>query len=171
MEEIDPRTLQVKSAGIWLKQWFVLTSGTFEDFNAMTVGWGSIGGIWGRPFVQVVVRPGRHTFQYLEKYPTFTLCAFSANYKNTLMMMGTKSGRDCDKLAESGLTIVASKVVDAPFYREAELVLECRKTYWQDMNPGNFLSGYIEGNYPDKDYHRIYFGEIMRAAGEAAYRG
>ncbi len=171
MEEIDAGTLQVKSAGIWLKQWLVLTSGTFEDFNAMTVGWGSIGGMWGRPFVQVVVRPGRHTLQYMEKYLTFTLCAFPRSCKEVLMVLGTKSGRDSDKVAESGLNVVKSKVVDAPAYREAELILECRKTYWQDMNPENFLSGAIEENYPQKDYHRIYFGEIVRAAGEAAYRG
>lgn len=171
MEEIDVGTLQVRSAGIWLKQSLVLTSGTFEDFNAMTVGWGSIGGMWKRPFVQVVVRPGRHTFQYMEKYPTFTLCAFPENCREALMVLGTKSGRDSDKFTESGLTVMESKAVDAPAYKEAELILECRKIYWQDMNPENFLSGTIEANYPQRDYHRIYYGEILRAAGEAAYRG
>jgi flavin reductase (DIM6/NTAB) family NADH-FMN oxidoreductase RutF len=171
MEEIDVGTLQVRSADIWLKQWLVLTSGTFGDFNSMTVGWGSIGGMWKRPFALVVVRPGRHTFHYMEKYSTFTLCAFPNSRKEALMILGTKSGRDSDKIAESGLTVVESKVVEAPSYKEAELILECRKIYWQDMNPENFLSGDIEENYPLNDYHRIYYGEIVRASGEAAYRG
>ena len=171
MEEIDAGTLQVKSANIWLNRWLVLTSGTLEDFNSMTVGWGSIGGMWRKPFVQVVIRPGRQTFQYMENYPTFTLCAFPKSSKEALMVLGTKSGRDSDKVAESGLTVVKSKVVEAPAYSEAELILECRKIYWQDMNPENFLSDDIESNYPQKDYHRIYYGEIVRAAGEAAYRG
>ena len=171
MEEIDVTKLWVRGTGMWLKQWLVLTSGTFQDSNSMTGGWGSIGGMWGKPFVQVVLRPTRHTLQYMEKYPTFTLCAFPKSCKEALMVLGTKSGRDSDKVAESGLTVVRSKVVDAPAYREAELILECRKTYWQDMNPEHFLDPTIEKNYPQKDYHRIYYGEIVRAAGEATYGG
>jgi flavin reductase (DIM6/NTAB) family NADH-FMN oxidoreductase RutF len=171
MEEIDVTKLRVRGSGIWLEQWLVLTSGTFEDFNAMTVGWGSMGGMWWKPFVQVVVRPTRHTLQYMERYPTFTLCAFPGRCREALTVLGTKSGRDSDKIAESGLTVVRSKLVEAPAYEEAELILECRKTYWQDMDPGHFLDPAIEEHYPRKDYHRVYYGEIVRVAGEAAYRG
>lgn len=171
MEEIDVAQLQVKGAGLWLKQWLLLTAGTLEDFNTMTVGWGSLGGMWGRPFVQVVIRPTRHTRSYMERYETFTLCAFPRQYKPALTILGTKSGRDSDKVADSGLTVVQSKIVEAPAFKEAELILECRKTYWQDMDPEHFLDDSIEENYPQKDYHRIYFGEIVRAAGEDAYRG
>ena len=171
MEKIDAGTLQVKSADIWLNRWLVLTSGTLDDFNSMTVGWGATGGMWKRPFVQVVIRPSRHTFQYMEKYSTFTLCAFPESRKEALTILGTKSGRDSNKIAESGLTVMASEVVDAPAYQEAELILECRKIYWQDMNPENFLSESIKENYPQKDYHRIYYGEIVRAVGEVVYRG
>jgi len=39
------------------------------------------------------------------------------------------------------------------------------------MNPEHFLDPTIEENYPEKDYHRIYYGEIVRAAGEATYGG
>ena len=50
-------------------------------------------------------------------------------------------------------------------------MLECRKTYNSDLQPAHFLAGYIEGNYPAKDYHRMYFGEILAASGTDAYRG
>jgi hypothetical protein len=56
--------------------------------------------------------------------------------------------------------------VAAPGFAEAELILECRKIYWDDMAPGHFLDPSIEKNYPQKDYHRIYFGEIVAAYGE-----
>ncbi len=171
MKEIDVAKFQVGGVGIWLKQWLLLTAGIRDDFNAMTVGWGSIGGMWGRPFVQVVVRPTRHTRQYMDKYQTFTLCAFPKENKKALTILGTKSGRDSDKIIESGLTVIESKVVEAPAYQEAELILECRKLYWQDMTPDNFLDPTIEESYPQKDYHRIYYGEIVRAAGEVAYQG
>ena len=47
-------------------------------------------------------------------------------------------------------------------HHDAELVLVCRKLYWQDMDPTHFLDPGIDGKwYPDQDYHRIYIGEIV----------
>ena len=45
------------------EQWLLLTAGDFaaDQFNTMTISWGSLGFIWGRPFVQVLVRPARYT--------------------------------------------------------------------------------------------------------------
>ena len=51
--------------------------------------------------------------------------------------------------------------MEAPCFAEAELVLECRKIYWQDMEATQFLDDRIEECYPERDYHRIYFGEIL----------
>ncbi|MCA1954508.1 MAG: hypothetical protein LDL12_05080, partial [Anaerolinea sp.] len=67
----------------WENEWVLLTSGDFEskEYNAMTVAWGSLGCMWSRPFAQVVVRPTRHTFQFMERYPTFTLCAFGPQHR------------------------------------------------------------------------------------------
>lgn len=162
--------LLVRSHQLWAEQWLVLTSGDFAagQFNSMTVAWGSLGTMWAKPFVQVVVRPTRYTREFMEKYDTFTLCAFPEQQRKALQLLGTKSGRDGDKISESGLTAVASDVVAAPCFAEAELVIECRKMYWQDMEPGNFLDPAIQKNYPHKDYHRIYFGEIEAVCGVAS---
>jgi len=151
----------------------LLTAGDFGagKFNTMAVGWGSLGTMWGKPFAQVVVRPGRYTREFMEEYDTFTLCAFPEEYRKAVELLGTRSGRDVDKIAESGLTPVAASTVAAPGFAEAELVIECQKIYWQDMDPGNFLDPGIQGNYPQKDYHRIYFGEIVAVSGADAYSG
>ena len=156
---------------LWSSQGALLTSGDFTEsrFNAMTVGWGSLGVMWKIPFVQVVVRPVRYTYEFMERYDTFTLCAFPEKYRQALQFLGTKSGRDGDKIAESGLTPIASTKVAAPSYAEAELVLECRKIYWDDMAKDHFLDARIEKNYPRKDYHRIYYGEIVAVLGEEQY--
>jgi len=148
---------------LWANQWMLLTAGDFEErkFNTMTVAWGSIGFIWNKPFVQVVVRPSRYTYEFMEKYDTFTLCAFPEKYRPALELLGSKSGRDGDKIAESGLHPIAASQVAAPVFAEAELVIECRKIYWQDLNPDHFLDATIQSNYPLKDYHRVYFGEIL----------
>ena len=157
-EEFSPRALD-----LWINKWLLLTCGDFKQgiMNPMTVAWGSLGVMWNKPFAQVVVRPTRHTFTLMKEYDTFTLCSFPEEYKKTLQFMGTKSGRDVDKIKESGLTPIASKNIAAPGFAEANLILECRKIYWDDMEPEHFLDDGIEKKYPKKDYHRIYFGEIL----------
>jgi flavin reductase (DIM6/NTAB) family NADH-FMN oxidoreductase RutF len=157
---------------LWDTQRWLLTSGDFAQgsYNTMTVGWGSLGVMWSRPFVQVVIRPVRYTYEFMERYDTFTVCAFPRKYAKTLNLLGTKSGRDGDKIAESGLHPVASLKVAAPSYAEAELALECRKIYWDDLERAHFLDAGIEEKYLRKDYHRIYYGEIVAAYGVARYR-
>jgi flavin reductase (DIM6/NTAB) family NADH-FMN oxidoreductase RutF len=149
----------------------LLTSGDFsaDRYNAMTVGWGSLGVMWGLPFVQVVVRPVRYTYEFMEQYETFTVCAFPGEYSRALNLLGTKSGRDGDKITASGLTVAPSMRVAAPSYAQAELVLECKKIYWDDLDQDHFLHPMIEKKYPNHDYHRIYYGEILAVMGEPQY--
>jgi flavin reductase (DIM6/NTAB) family NADH-FMN oxidoreductase RutF len=164
--------LCVKTHHLWGKQWLLLTAGDFGEgrFNSMTVGWGSLGTMWSKPFAQVVVRPIRYTYEFLEQYDTFTLCAFPDEYRKALQLMGNESGRDVDKVAAAGLAPIASTQVAAPGYEEASLIIECRKMYWDDLDPNHFLDSSIERNYPEQHYHRIYFGEIVAVFGNEAYR-
>ncbi|MCE9612807.1 MAG: flavin reductase [Lentisphaerae bacterium] len=164
--------LTVHSHQLWNQQWLLLTGGDFAAgrYNTMTVSWGSLGTIWNKPFAQVVVRPSRYTREFLEQFPTFTLSAFPSQHREALKLLGTKSGRDGDKIAESGLTPCASQSVAAPSFEEASLVIECRKMYWQDMDATHFIDPAIATNYPRNDYHRIYWGEILAVSGTNDYR-
>jgi flavin reductase (DIM6/NTAB) family NADH-FMN oxidoreductase RutF len=164
--------LQVKIHHLFDKQWFLLTSGDFGKghYNTMTISWGSMGVMWNMPFVQVVVRPSRYTFEFMEKHETFTLCAFPKAKRKALSLLGAKSGRDVDKISLSRLTPEASTVVAAPCFAEAELVIECRKIYWQDLDPSHFLDPTTQPTlYPDADFHRVYFGEVLAVRGEDSY--
>jgi flavin reductase (DIM6/NTAB) family NADH-FMN oxidoreductase RutF len=163
MIEVDPVELTLKPVDLWMNQWLLLTAGSFEDCNMMTVAWGSVGCMWAKPFVQIVVRPQRHTYKYTEQSDSFTLCAFPEKHRDDLQTLGTTSGRDGDKLAKTGLTLKKSTEVSAPCYNEASLILECRKMYFQDMDPVGFVDSSVQSNYPDNDYHRIYFGEVVAA--------
>ncbi len=153
------------------RDWFLLTSGDLQagSFNCMTISWGSLGTIWNRPFAQVAVRPTRHTFGFIDRYPDFSLCAFSEEYRPALQLLGAKSGRDGDKIKESGLTPIASAKITAPAYAEASLVIECRKLYAQDLDPKNFIDPAIMNSYPKQDFHRVYFGEILEIRGTGRY--
>ncbi|QEN07991.1 flavin reductase family protein [Oceanispirochaeta crateris] len=169
---IDVNELSVEPTAIWKDSWLLLTSGNLKDglFNTMTVGWGSLGVMWKKPFVQVVVRPGRYTYEFMENYPDFTLCALPDDFRNTMSLMGSISGRFKDKIAESGLTPLASLRVGSPSFEEAELILECKTMYRDRIKPENFYDDSLEMNYPLKDYHVVYFGEILRATGVSKYQ-
>ena len=168
---IKAKDLVLPSIDIWFKRWFVLTAGNMQKFNSMTVAWGSVGGMWEMPFVQVVVRPTRHTFGFMNDSDTFTLCSFPAKFRKDLAILGSKSGRDGNKIALTHLTPIKSATVAAPCFKEADLVIECRKIYWQDLDDRNFLSAKIADKYPQMDFHRIFFGEILRIRGGKKFRG
>ena len=170
--QIEPEKLLIRAVNLWKNQWLVLTSGDYNkgDYNAMTVAWGSFGVMWNKPFAQVVVRPTRFTHQFMEKYDSFSLCAFSSSYQQALSLLGSKSGRNTDKIKQSGLTPISSHKIAAPCFKEAELIIECQKIYWDDFRPEHFLENEIEKNYPKKDYHRIYYGEMVTILGDDKFR-
>ena len=168
---IPTNRLSVKINDIWYNKWFLLTSGDWETqhFNTMTVAWGFFGIMWNKPVAAVVVRPGRYTFEFIEKYEHFTLSAFDRQYRDDLNLLGTKSGRDGDKISETKLNPTPSVIVPSPSFKEAELIIECKKIYWDDFKPEHFLDSLIDKNYPKKDYHRIYFGETLKISGLKKY--
>ena len=135
----------------------------------MTISWGGLGTIWNLPLALVVVRHSRFTFQFMEKYDSFTLNAFDEAYRDQLNNLGEHSGRDMDKINQTGLTPIASQQIQAPSFSEAELVLECRKMYWQDLNPVHFLDAKIWQHYENHDFHREYFGEVLAVFGIDKY--
>jgi flavin reductase (DIM6/NTAB) family NADH-FMN oxidoreductase RutF len=163
MTVINPEHLVLQPVNLWKNQWLLLTAGTMENCNMMTVAWGSIGCMWNRPFVQIAVRPQRYTLGFIEKSDCFTLCAFSHEYRKDLQLLGSVSGRNKNKLSETRLTLKPSEAVVSPSYNQASMVLECRKMYRQPMDPDGFITDAGTKAYPEKDYHVIFFGEILRA--------
>ena len=172
LKPIAPESFVTQPHDLWANRWLLLTAGDFKaaKFNTMTVAWGSFGTMWSLPFAMVVVRPSRYTYEFMEQYDSFTLAVLPEKRRPAMQLMGTRSGRDGDKIAAAKLTPVASGKVDAPSFTEAELVLECRKMYRDRMDPKGFIHSAVAANYPGKrDYHAIYFGEILAIRGISAY--
>ena len=170
-QTIDITQLCVQPHNLFHNQWAVLTVGDFlqADFNAMTIGWGALGTMWSKPFVYVAVRHSRYTYSFMEKFDNFTVTVYSRDYHEALSLLGTRSGRDYDKISQSGLTPMAGEMVSSPVFAEAEIALECRKIYANDLNPAHFLDNFIDKHYPNKDFHRIYYGEVVYASASEPY--
>ena len=159
-EKMDPKALDQNVFSLIGDQWMLITAGTEEKCNTMTASWGGLGVLWGKPVATVYIRPQRYTLEVVEREDAFTLCFFGEGYRKALALCGSKSGRDVDKVKECGFTVATAE--GAPYFEEADLALVCKKAYWQDMDPTHFLDGEIDGKwYPEKDYHRIFIGEIL----------
>ncbi len=161
LTNIAPGELRENVFRLIADDWMLITAGPPDAFNTMTASWGGVGHIWGKDVCWCVIRPGRYTFQFMERNDAFTLSFFPEEFRPALSLLGSKSGRDSDKVAESGLTPVDGPPAGTTTFAEARLVIACRKVYWQDLDPTHFLDPSIADNYPRKDYHRMYFGEIV----------
>jgi flavin reductase (DIM6/NTAB) family NADH-FMN oxidoreductase RutF len=144
----------------------LIAAGTLKDYNMMTASWGGFGVLWHKNICFCVIRPHRYTREFMEKAEYFTLNFFKKRYKKVLDFCGTKSGRDVNKMTEAGLT-AENGGKGIVYFNEARLVIVCKKIYFQEIEPANFLDPGIEENYPKKDYHRMYVGEIVRCLQKA----
>lgn len=133
-----------------------------EDKNTMTIGWGSIGIMWGKPVFMVMVRYSRYTYELLEKSKQFTVSIpLSNDVKKQLAYCGTYSGRDVDKFKEANITIMDGQKIPTPIIRDCELHYECKIVYQQTMEPGTLDSNIRNKHYSNNDYHILYYGEIL----------
>lgn len=160
LREISPIEITENTFELVGSTWMLVTAGSPDSFNTMTASWGGLGVMWNKRVCFCVIRPTRYTFSFMEKSDCFTLSFFDESYKKALLFCGTKSGRDVNKVKETGLTPVMSGA--GIYFAEARLVFGCKKIYTQDIDPGRFLDSFIETNYPQKDYHRLYMGEIVQ---------
>lgn len=159
--EIRPESIADNTFKLIDKDWMLITAGTLESWNTMTASWGGFGILWHRPVSFCFVRPTRHTYEFMERAGRYTLSFFAEEWRDALNLCGTTSGRDTDKAAATGLRPVSGPS-GAVWFEQARLVLDCRKLYFADLDPGHFLLPAIEEEYPKKDFHRLYIGEVER---------
>ena len=142
------------------KEWALLTAGTENSFNTMTVSWGGLGYIWNKPVATVYVRPQRYTKEFVDREDLFTLSFYNEEHKPALGYLGKASGRDGDKVAAVNFTPVFSN--GTSYFEEAELVFVCRKMYRTPFTAENFIDKEADAkNYPEHDYHDLYIAEIV----------
>ena len=155
---IDPCNLQLNPFQGIGNDWMLITAKGGDKTNAMTASWGGVGIIWGEPTATCYIRPQRYTYEFMEKNDGFTLSIFSEEYRKALSFCGSKSGRDYDKAKETGL--VPFKCEQGIAFEQAEIIINCKKLYVQDMKEDCFLDKSIIDKCYNGDFHRIYVGEI-----------
>ena len=123
--------MQVNPFTKFEKDWALLTAGTEERYNSMTIGWGSLGTVWNKDVLTVYVRPDRYTWEFLRDNEYFTVSFFPESCREALAIMGQMSGRDGDKAAAAGLT--PRVLLQGITFKEATETFVCKKIYMAPM--------------------------------------
>ena len=147
------------------KDWMLITAeGKGENgehvINTMTASWGGMGVLWNKPVAFCFIRPQRYTHVFTEQGDRFSLSFFSEEYRDALRLCGTKSGREIDKFAATGLT--PTMIESTPCIKEARITLLCRKLYADTLKESSFLDPALLQNYKDGDFHTVYVAQIEK---------
>lgn len=140
-------------------EWALVTAGNQDDFNTMTISWGGLGTLWNKSVATIYVKPIRYTYEYLEKNDYFTVSFYPSQYKKDLGVLGSKSGRDGDKVALTSLT--PDYLENGVTFKEASRTLVCKKIYWQDLDVKTMPKEAIDKYYIEEEPHRMYIGEVV----------
>ena len=142
------------------EQWGLVTAGTKEKFNSMTISWGSMGTIWGKPMITVFIRPTRYTYEFVNSNEYFTVSFFDEKYRDKISLIGNKLGRDIDKVKETGFT---PKFLDKGItYEEASETFVLKKWYFQFMDATQIPDDVKKVYYtPGDETHWMFIGLVV----------
>lgn len=133
--------------------------------NVMTIGWATLGIVWGKPILTVFVRPSRFTYPLMEVTGDFTVNVPAPGMEEAVQYCGMASGRDRDKFADMGLTATPSRQVKSPIIEQCLLHYECKVVHKHDVDPQTLAADILTNSYPRGDFHRVYYGEVVAVYG------
>lgn len=162
LRRILPEELKENVFRLIGREWMLVTAGTPERFNTMTASWGGLGWLWNRPVAFVFIRPERYTYGFVEDADTLTLSFLGEGHRDILTYCGRVSGRDADKIRETGLEPL-SFGPGAVGFRQSRLTLVCRKLFRAPMQEAEMLDPALPARFytlQEGGYHTMYIAEI-----------
>lgn len=153
--EYAKETIEILSKGAFL------TTEVDGVINTMTIAWGNVGFMWGKPVFTAMVRPSRFTYERLEQSGEFTVSIPLKDMSKALGICGSQSGRDGNKLIAANLTTIPGKKISTPVIADCGLHYECKIVYKQEMAPELLAPDLQEKWYASGNYHTLFYGEIL----------
>ena len=154
MEKINVKELNDNVFETIGKEWMLVCAGNKDHFNMMTASWGCLGWLWNKPVAVVFIRPERFTHGIIEEneFMTLSFLGHSEEARKIYNFCGSKSGRDFDKVKETGLIPVETDNGSIAF-EQSRLTLEI-------LDQGRIIE---RGNHEDLleqkgIYYQLYTG-------------
>lgn len=159
--EIKPEEFNYSPFKLIGEDWMLITAEKDGKVNTMTASWGGLGVMWNKNVAYIVIRPQRYTKEFVDSADSFSLTFFDNSFREILSYLGTKSGRDEDKIKKSNLTVVHDNNI--PYFEEASIAIFCKKLFAQEYKPESFIDQEVNKKcYPNSDHHTLYIGEVTK---------
>lgn len=165
MKTIEPNAIKDNFIEMIGKEWMLISAGDKDRFNMMTASWGGAGFLWNKPVVFVFIRPERYTREFVDKTGMFTLSFLGEAHKDAHKICGSKSGREVDKVAATGLTPFFTEAGN-PGFEESRLTLECKILYTSRIEKDHFQDSSLYDRWYGAEKgndHLVYVAEIIHA--------
>ena len=170
MKAIEPNLIKDNFIEIIGKEWMLVSAGDKDKFNMMTASWGGVGFLWNKPVVFVFIRPERYTREFIDARNEFTITFLGPEHRKAhsicgSKVCGSKSGRDMDKVAATGLTPYFTELGN-PCFEESRLTLECKTLYVTKMDKNSFIDPALYEKWYSAlagNLHNVYVAEIVNA--------
>ncbi len=166
----EKKSLGAKTIAPPAPAWLICTYDAEGKPNMMTASW--VGMACSKPpCVTISLREATYTFGNIKEHGAYTVNIPSEKLAAATAYAGVVSGRDTDKFADTGLTAVKSELVDAPYIKECELVIECKLIKTVELGLHTMFIGEIidvkadeeilgEGGSPDPGKHKPFIWSI-----------
>lgn len=166
-KQISPEDISDNVFTLVGKDFYAITAGKKDHYNSMIGSGGGLGMLFKKPSTWCVVRSDRYTLEMILEEQTYTLSYFPDEHKKQMFFLGSKSGRDSEKMKDVGLTSIETPSGNISF-EEARLIIECKLTQLTTPNLDDFYTqeakDYLEEAYQEpSDYRKYLFGEITHA--------
>lgn len=158
-QKVDFDQLDINPFEMIGKNWMLVTAGNEEKVNTMTASWGGVGVMWGKNVAYVFIRESRYTKEFIDREGTFSLSFPNETYRKEMKFLGAVSGRDEDKITESGVHV--GYMDGIPYIDEGSMIMTCRVMSKTSINKEDYIDGSIDSAwYANGDYHTMYIAEI-----------
>ncbi len=146
----------------------LVTCGTAENANIITIGWTGI--VCTRPpMTYISVRPERYSYELIKSSEEFVINLTTSAMCREVDFCGVKSGRDTDKFAKCGFHAADAQVVSTPIIEECPVSLECRVTDTKELGSHTMFIAEIVGIDVEEKYIDSKGKLNLQQCGLAAY--
>ena len=142
---------------------------TPDEYNLLTVAWtGTV--CTNPPMCSISLRPERHSYEIIRRTGAFVINLTTQALARATDWCGVRSGRDCDKFREAGLTPLPSDRVEAPLVAESPVNIECRVRQRLPLGSHDLFLAEVVGVQVDPAYIDPATGRFdLERAGLIAY--
>ncbi|MCH5149593.1 MAG: flavin reductase [Spirochaetales bacterium] len=140
----------------------LLLSNDGTQKNFITIGWLQFGNLWGKWTVNIFIRLSRYSFKILNNSEYFSLNVLDPQkYINQINLCAQTSGRNHDKIKETGLTTTENSETKIISIAEAQTVFECKILNKVMLDKANLSDELYEKFYSNEDFHQLITAEIL----------